>query len=279
MQGSKVLIVDDEEINRLILGNTLEKDYDLIYASDGEEALEKVKEEPELDLMLLDVNMPRMNGKEVLKIMKSDADMSGIPVLVFTADQESEIECLHFGAADFLPKPYPDPEIIKARVSRVIEFTQNREIVKSTERDSLTKLYNIDYFNKFVTMYDTHYPDMLMDAVVFDLNQFRMINERYGREYADGILRKLGKLIRQTAREVGGVGSRKGIDTFLLYCPHRDDYKDILDKITAALSESEESAEGQVSLRVGVYPEVDKTLDIEKRFDRAKTAADQARPV
>ena len=273
----KILIVDDEEINRLILGNTLEKDYDIIYAADGVEALEKVKEVPELDLMMLDVMMPRMNGREVLKIMKSDADMSGIPVLVFTADQESEIECLHFGAADFIPKPYPDPEIIKARVSRVLEFTQNREIVKSTERDSLTKLYNIDYFNKFVTMYDTHYPDMAMDAVVFNLNQFRMVNERYGREYADNILRRLGEQIKKTAREVGGVGSRQGIDTFLLYCPHREDYKDILDKITDALSEGEGSADGQVSLRVGVYPEVDKSLDIDRRFDRAKMAADLVR--
>ena len=268
-----VLIVEDEEINREILGDILGEDYELLYASDGFEALEQIKaHRDDLALVLLDLQMPRMSGMEVLGVMKEEAELSQIPVIVMTADQSAEVECLKLGAIDFIPKPYPGWEIIRARVNRCIELSEKRNIIQSTERDSLTKLFNFDYFLRYVRMYDLHYADMPMDAIVLDVNRFHVLNQRYGKQYGDGVLARIGARVRQISREIGGVGCRRGADTFFIYCPHREDYESILDKASEGLA-GEDASENRVRLRMGVYGEVDKSLDIEHRFDYAKIAA------
>ena len=268
-----ILIVEDETINQSILGHMFEEGYDILYASNGVEALEQIKaHQNDIALVLLDLMMPRMSGTEVLKIMKEEEELRDIPVIVMTADQDAEVECLELGAMDFIPKPYPTWEIVQARVNRCIELSEKRNIIQTTERDSLTNLFNLDYFTRYVRMYDQHYPDMEMDAIVLDINRFHMLNERYGKQYGDSVLARIGRRMRQIAREVGGVGCRRGGDTFLLYCPHRDDYAGILDKASEGLA-GEDASEDRVRLRMGVYAQVDKNLEIERRFDYAKTAA------
>ncbi len=273
----KVLVVEDEAVNRMMLGNIIEADYDVLYAEDGIEAMHLIDtSRNDLALILLDLQMPRMNGLEVLKAVKEDKELRQLPIIVLTADQDAELECLKIGAVDFIPKPYPAWEIVKARVDRCVELSESRETIKSTERDSLTRLYNIDYFLRYVNLYDQHYPEMAMDAVVVDINQFHMLNERYGKHYGDDILRKIGERIRQAARKVGGVGCRQGADTFLLYCPLQEDYSALMEQLAADVA-VDKSASDRVRLRMGIYPQADKTLDIERRFDRAKMAADSVK--
>ena len=138
-----VLVADDEMINREILREALQEDYEVICAEDGEKALAAVRENAtQLSLVLLDLMMPGMSGTQVLQEMKNDSELANIPVIVLTADQESEIECLSLGAADFIPKPYPKKDIIQARILRTIELYEDRQIIQSTERDELTGLYN-----------------------------------------------------------------------------------------------------------------------------------------
>ena len=273
----RVLIVEDEKVNQMILGEILGDGYELLYASDGAEALEQVKlHKDDMTLVLLDLQMPRMSGMEVLKVMKEEEELSRIPVIVMTADQSAEVECLKIGAIDFIPKPYPSWEIVQARVNRCIELFEKRSIIQSTERDSLTNLFNHEYFLRYVRMYDQHYPEMAMDAIVLDVNHFHMLNERYGKQYGDSVLARIGKQVRQVSREVGGVGCRRGADTFLIYCPHREDYAAILDKASENLVD-ENTSGNRVRLRMGVYSLVDKSLEIERRFDYAKIAANTVR--
>ena len=268
-----ILIVEDEYVNQMILGKMLGEDYEVIYASDGTEALEQVKaHRDDLAIVLLDLQMPRMSGMEVLKVMKEEQELHNIPVIVMTADQSAEVDCLKIGAVDFIPKPYPSPEIIHARVNRCIELSEKRNIIESTERDSLTNLFNLDYFLRYVRLYDQHYIDAPMDAIVLDVNHFHMLNERYGKQYGDSVLSRIGKRVRQISREIGGVGCRRGADTFYIYCPHLEDYSGILDRASEGLVDDDVS-ENRVRLRMGVYSEVDKSLQIERRFDYAKIAA------
>ena len=269
----RVLIVEDEEINRAILGNILNDSYDIRYATNGIEALEQIKTHTdEFAIMLLDLQMPQMSGMEVLKVMKEEDELRDIPVIVMTADQTAEVDCLKLGAIDFIPKPYPNAEIIQTRVTRCIELTEKRSIIQSTERDSLTGLFNLDYFLRFVRVFDQHYMEMSMDAIVLDVNHFRILNERYGKQYGDSILARLGSRVRQISREIGGLGCRRNADTFYIYCPHQEDYSRILDKASEGLVD-ENVSEDRVRLRMGVYSLVDKSLQIERRFDHAKAAA------
>ena len=270
-----ILVADDELINRELLGMILEDDYEVIYAADGQETIDQVRKYSDvLSLVLLDLMMPVKPGLEVLREMKADSDLKRIPVMVITADQDAEVESLQIGAIDYIPKPYPQADIILARILRAIELSEDRDIIQSTERDPLTGLYNREYFYRYAEQYDQYHKDVPMDAIVVNINHFHMINERFGTAYGDEVLRSIGEKIRESVMDIDGIVCRREADTFLAYCPHGKDYKAILDNASLAL-ETEESA--KIRLRLGVYADVDKTMDVERRFDRAKMAADTVR--
>ncbi|MBQ3281116.1 MAG: EAL domain-containing protein [Eubacterium sp.] len=277
IEKKTLLVVEDEEINRDILNEILKDEYDLIFAEDGEEALAKAeKYKDSLSLILLDLIMPNMSGIDVLARLRAVPDYQDIPIIVASGDQSREIECLSIGASDFIQKPYPEPGVILARVHRAIELFESRKIIEYTERDYLTGLYNKEYFYSYAEQYDRHHPDARMDAIILDINKFRIINERYGKDFADEVLRKLAGHVREIIHADGGIVCRREADTFQIYCPHREDYKALLDNATTSLDENLD-ASSRVRLRMGVYSDVDKTLDIERRFDRAKMAADTVR--
>ena len=272
-----ILVVEDEAVNRAILGMILEKDYDIVFAENGEEALRIVEEKKALlSLVILDLIMPVMPGLEVLLRIKAEPDTRNLPVIVASGDQSQEIECLNAGASDFIQKPYPEPGVILARVHRTIELFEGRQIIQSTERDPLTGLYNREFFFSYAEQYDQHHRDTPMDAIVLDINRFGTINERYGRAYADEVLRRVGEKAREMVHDAGGIVCRREADIFLVYCPHREDYKAILDNASMGLS-GEQNANNRVRLRMGVYSNVDKSIELERRFDRAKIASDSVR--
>ena len=277
----QILVVDDEIINREMLGLILEADYDVIEAQSGEEALRVIREQGNaVSLVLLDLLMPGMGGMGALRAMKANPETQRIPVIVLTADQSAEVESLRAGASDFIPKPYPQPEVILARILRTIELYEDRDIIRSTERDPLTGLYNRAYFYRYAEQLDSLGRDADMDAIVVDVYHFHMINERYGRAYGDEVLRRIGETLAELTGLNGaqprGVACRQEGDTFMVYCPHREDYRELLARISAGAA-GEGTGENRIRLRMGVYPSVDRTLDMERRFDRAKTAADASR--
>ena len=123
----QILIADDIESNREMLGDLLREDYDVRYASDGIETLEMLRKyKYETALLILDLFMPNMNGMEVLKAMQEDEELKAVPVIVLTVDHDAELECLKLGAMDFIPKPYPDIEIVKARIEKCIKLSKKR---------------------------------------------------------------------------------------------------------------------------------------------------------
>jgi putative two-component system response regulator len=117
-----VLIVDDAEVNVMILSEILQADYHVLSAGNGREALEKLRTVPVLPkLILLDVMMPEMDGKEMFEILKADEVFRRIPVIFITAENDSESELLAAGAVDFINKPF-QPDIVKHRVRNQIEL-------------------------------------------------------------------------------------------------------------------------------------------------------------
>lgn len=96
-----VLIVDDQEINRDVLGMILEDYYDLFYACDGKEAVQKIEEnQDKLSLIMLDLMMPVMDGFQVLSYVHESESLKRIPVIVLTAEKDAELRALQMGAAD-----------------------------------------------------------------------------------------------------------------------------------------------------------------------------------
>ena len=271
-----ILIADDIEMNREIIGDLLRDEYDVLYASDGNEALEVLRaHREEIDLLLLDLQMPNKNGREVIAQMQVDEDLMSVPVIVLTVDQQAELDCLKIGAMDFIPKPYPDIEIVKARISKCIELSEDRDLIRYTERDKLTGLLNKDYFFRYVTRLDHLYRNIVMDAIACDINRFHSLNKQYGRQFCDQILRSIGVGIRKLARRTGGIGCREEADVFLMYCPHQDNYRELLQEFLSEVT-TEKEMDSKAVLRFGLFTDAQREHDIEERFVRAKIEADRA---
>jgi putative two-component system response regulator len=113
----KVLIVDDDFINRKLLQALLKKHPDLIRdvveAENGAEALSAVREDPDINLVLLDIIMPVLDGKEFLKVFRSDSRYSNVPVIVLTTDDTQKSGVFELGADDFLLKPINEEKLME----------------------------------------------------------------------------------------------------------------------------------------------------------------------
>ena len=272
----QILVVDDEQINREILGFMLQDEYDVLYAADGEEALDMIRSHVHtLSLVLLDLMMPKLDGFHLMDILRSDDELKQIPYIVLTSEKSAEVNSLKNGASDFIAKPFDQPEVIQARIQRTIELAEDKDIIQSTERDPLTSLFNREFFYRYVEQYDLHHPDADMDALSLDINHFHMINELYGWDFGDEVLSNIGNKVRKLMAERGGIAGRIDADMFLVYFPSGADYEKLQEELCKDLLAGKKS--NKVKLRLGVYPNVDRTVKIERRFDRAKQAADTIR--
>ena len=271
-----VLIVDDEQVNREILSHIANEDFDPITASDGYEAMTLIRENKDfLSLVLLDLLMPRMNGYDVLREMKKDDELSAIPVIVLTSEESAEVECLRLGAADFIVKPFNMPEVIMARMRRTVELSEDRQIIRSTERDELTSLFNKDFFYRYAEQYDHFHADQPMDAIALDICHFHMINELYGKDAGDEVLKRLSSYIREVITNADGMACRVEADKFLLYLPHRDrKYEEMLMEMNEHFASYQDL---HIRVRGGVYANVDKSIIAARRFDRAVQASNTIR--
>lgn len=127
---ARILVVDDQNINRIILESVLKEHYDVTLASSGEEALRQIEESTLPDLILLDVRMPGLDGFEVCERLRANADTTDLPVIFVTAldDRGNEERGLNLGAMDYLSKPV-NPAIVRARVKLHLELFSYRAIL------------------------------------------------------------------------------------------------------------------------------------------------------
>jgi diguanylate cyclase (GGDEF)-like protein len=272
----KVLIVDDEYIEREMLGAMLCDMYEVVYAENGALALDMIRRDKlTLSLVILDLHMPELDGYSLLKMIRGDSELRRIPIIVLTSEKEAEVKSLQLGAADFITKPYDAPDVIRARVSRSIELAEDSIIIHETERDSLTGLFNKEFFLEYGKRLDNQNDNMPMDAIVLDINRFHIVNELYGREYGDMILRKIGDFIHDLVRQTGGLACRSGSNSFGIYIPHVDDLKMLLSQYTARIDET--MSDRKISVRIGIYYDDGSVTDIERRFDCARLACQKLR--
>ena len=267
----RILIVDDEEVERRILENILKDEYKVLLARDGEDALKIMREMPNIiSLVLLDLFMPNKNGFEVLAEMREDEELSKIPVIVLTADKTAEVKCLNSGATDFVSKPYNVPEVIRARVQKTIQLYESRHLISLTRDDALTGLLQLEYFKNYVGLALQYYPEVQRDMIVLNINRFHIINELYGRKFGDELLANVGKILRLYAEENAGVACRAHDDTFYLSLPHDEEPEHILWELHNQLAPN--MADIRTRFRMGVYSNADQTVDCDKQIDCALRA-------
>lgn len=270
-----VLVVDDQEINRDSLGFILEDDYEVSYAENGKEALDQIYARAEdMSLVLLDLMMPVMNGFEVMEVVRNDESLNHIPIIVLTAEKSAELRALQMGAADFITKPFDVPEIILARVGRIIELSEGRQLISAAEHDKLTMLYSRNFFFEYANRLYQYHPELHLDAVVMNIEQFHTINALSGRDFGDSVLRLISDEIRAFLAETEGIASRIEADRFDIYCVHQPDYHALLKRFQGRVNAFSPNA--NIHLRMGVKPWCE---DVEPvlLFDQAHAACNLVR--
>ncbi len=272
----RVLIVEDEEVNREILGNMLCENYEVSYAENGAQAMEMLRESRiRYSLILLDLLMPVMSGEELLGKIKEDELLSGIPVIVMTSEKPAEVKSIKMGADDFITKPYDSPEIILARCERIIQLYEEKSILRSAEKDDLTDLFTQEFFDEYVRQVDSYDEKAADDAIVLNIEHFHMINEMFGRGTGDEILKKAADMLVHKFENGVCIGCRPSSDYFYLYVDHRDSYDGVFDGMSEELAKY--SHIPKIRLRAGIYQNVDKGISVDERFDHAKLACDRIR--
>ena len=155
MSKEQLLIVDDEEVNRAILNMMFNSDYEILEASNGEQAIEQIEKSENLCLILLDVIMPVMDGFGVLEYMEKNELIDKIPVILITSmtPQESEEKAYTYRVADVMRKPF-EPNIVKRRAKNIIELYQSKKNMelrlKEQEQQILKQEEKIRDSNEFM---------------------------------------------------------------------------------------------------------------------------------
>jgi len=193
-----VLIVDDVEQNVQILASMLSSEYDIKVATDGKRALELIKQKPYPDLILLDVNMPDMDGYEVLKELQEYIDHENFPVIFITSNdaEADEEEGLLLGAVDYIKKPVR-PAIVKARVKRQMILKKQRDkLLFEAVHDQLTGLYNRRHLLDEGEKKFSHAirQDNKLSLIMVDIDHFKTINDDYGHLVGDIVLKEVASV-------------------------------------------------------------------------------------
>ena len=266
-----VLVVEDEFVNSQLLGFILSEEYNVLYAEDGRKALDILRDNiGVISMVLTDIKMPVMDGFELIKEIRADKDLGTIPIMVLTAESTYEEKSLDLGAIDFLTKPYDMPSIIKARVRRIIELSEGRNIIQATEKDYLTGLYAREFFFEYASRLEVSGQGSRMDAVVIDLDRFHVINSLYGRSFGNSVLKAVATTLLPFIEQSNGIASRFENDIFYVLCEHNDSYDQMAEKICSDLKSLSSSI--RFSVRIGVLPDVNRNTSLMQQFETARNA-------
>lgn len=272
-----ILIVDDTKTNIDILLNLLGERYDIVVALDGESALETL-EESSVDLILLDIMMPNIDGYEVCSRLKSNEMTSDIPVIFLTArDDEDSIErAYEIGAIDYITKPFKPIELL-ARIStqlRVKELIEHLNFISSY--DEMTGIYNR---RKFFELSEKKFTQNRNDmyAVMIDIDKFKNINDSYGHPMGDTVIKLITKTISKHLPD-DAIFGRLGGEEFCIVCNHSSSGGIIenIEMIREAVENLEIISDNGESIKFTISEGVAKASQETKKLDELLKNADIA---
>lgn len=269
----KILVVEDNQINRTMLNEILSAEYTVLEAENGQEALDILKEHSEeISLILLDIVMPVMDGYTFLSVMKGEPAYTSIPVIVTTqSESESdEVTALSHGATDFVAKPYK-PQVILHRVASIISLRETAAMINLIQYDRLTGLYNKEFFYQRVRTILSQHPEQEYDIICSDIENFKLVNDIFGTPAGDRLLCEVANLYTEIGGDKGFYG-RLNADQFACLmerCPKysQEEFMKINLRINT-LSNAK-----SVVTKWGIYPIEDRSISVEQMCDRALLAA------
>jgi diguanylate cyclase (GGDEF)-like protein len=195
--AQRILIVDDDPDIRDILKITLsEEDYEVIEADNGEDALKLIRTKNP-DLVLLDYKIPKIDGRQVCKIVKEDILLQHLPIIMVTGkgDIDDKVEGIYAGADDYIVKPF-EPKELLARIRMVLRRTE-----RDLEANPLTRLPgNVSILKELNKLIEKN---ELFAVCYLDLDKFKAYNDKYGFERGDEVIRATARIIIKAVKNFG----------------------------------------------------------------------------
>jgi two-component system, cell cycle response regulator len=289
-----VVVADDDRITReyvsgLLRGNGMRAET----VSSGEQCLDRVARGG-VDMVLLDILMPGMDGIHCCRLLKSLNLEGFLPVILLTGrtDTDSRVEGLRIGADDYVCKPFDERELL-ARLHSMLRIKRAHDEVNHAKarleqlavRDELTGLYNYRYLHTRMSeefKRADRYRDPLACAMI-DIDHFKAFNDRFGHDVGDAVLAETAQRLQASVREIDVV-ARYGGEEFLLVLPstHFSGALTVADRVWRSVAEAPFDIDGQpqqvtISVGVALFPSRDvKTKDqLLKAADRALYQAKQ----
>lgn len=292
-QKGKILVVDDIPVNIQLMQKYLSPvGYDILFARNGEEALIQV-ENGNPDLVLLDVMMPKMDGFETCRILKSNDKTKYIPIIMVTAlnEIEDKVKGIEAGADDFITKPFNKLELLARtksllRIKRLHDQLQEKvfQLEQAKERlrelavkDGLTGLYNHRYFKRFLTqeIMRANRHKSQVSLIMMDIDHFKNYNDTHGHLAGDEVLRIVAKLMTENIRSID-VAARYGGEEFVIVLPqtNKNAAKIVAEKLRTLVGNQKFQNEdtqpnGKITISMGVATFPDNATDLEELIHQA----------
>lgn len=271
--GQRILVVEDNALDREMLVDIIGEEYQVYTAADGLEALETLEEldarDEAVSLVITDLEMPNCDGYELMQRLKENPKYSQVFVIVMTANntEECQIKCMALGATEFIAKPY-NRQIILNRLDGLLRWHESACLINSLEKDSLTELFTRDFFYRYAESIVERNKQTRYFIHVTDIQNFKIINKKYGEDLGDVLLKNIAEFgIRQLEGYV--LGGRLDDDRFVALridqnTPVERD-EELLHKVLDNYSFS------NVSIKSGYYREND-DISVREMCDRALIA-------
>ena len=214
----KLLIVDDQSINIQTLYQIFANDHQIFMATSGKQAL-ALCESKSPDLVLLDIEMPEMNGFEVCTYLKANPNTRDIPVIFVTghSDEAAETRGLDVGAVDFISKPF-NPRIVRARVKTHLMLKAHSDLLRNrVYLDGLTGVHNRRYFDERASAEwgRTCRNKNALSVLMIDVDQFKNFNDHYGHLAGDDCLRQIATALKGGLNRSTDLVARFGGEEFV----------------------------------------------------------------
>jgi len=276
--ADQILVVDDDENTRAALSELLTADgYDVVTAANGIEALERI-ERATPSVVLCDMRMPRANGLQLVQKLRLRAATAHVPVIMVSAAsaRDRRLAALSLGADDFVAKPV-DFDDLKARIRVQLRHVHHqRELERRSSLDPLTGVLNRRGLTAELKREQARSlrDGTPLSALVVDIDGFKGINDRYGHQLGDTVLRLVARTLSEEVRSVDQVG-RSGGDEFVVLVPGAD----------AAAAGTLAQRLRQIAFPIAVEPDTnirvtisvgDATLEADETIDELLDRADRA---
>lgn len=282
---ARILVVDDKPANLKVLLSFLKlNNFKVHIAENGERALQAVKKQ-QPDLILMDVMMTGIDGFEACRKIKESPSSAEVPIIFMTAldSVDDKIAGFNAGGVDYITKPFHQTEVL-ARVNTHIALRKQKQKLEKVQAELITQkilLEEISITDELTGIHNRRYLNNVLEhefqcsirhnneltCLLFDLDHFKQVNDNYGHEFGDNVLRQFGNILKVSLRK-GDFAFRFGGEEFLILLPQTN--------LNGALQAAEKvRAQTESASKSGINLSITVSVGISSLKDHAVKSCDE----